>query len=286
MAAKQPMLPTVGKRQLARELRCGRESANLTLDQVAEELDWAKTKVHNYENGRWTRGNLTDLRALLNLYGITDPQRQTSLENLMRDAKKRGWWVTYGDALEGALPAFEDEAAQINSYEPVFIPGLLQTREYAHCLMSAYAFLTPEDIELKVEARMRRQEILERETPPAMTFVIEESAVQRMFGTPEVFAPQIQHLITTAEEASHVSVQIMPLRSGLHGALGSSFVILDFADYYDLSIVHTETATNSAYLESKQEVALHRTMFTHACGSALSPDESSALLKDLLRQHS
>jgi len=285
MAAKPP-LPTVGKRQLARELRQGRESAGLTLDQVATELDWAKTKVHNYENGRWTRGNLTDLRALLDLYGITCSERRASLETLMRDAKKKGWWVAYGDAFDGSLPAFEDEAAQISSYEPVFIPGLLQTQSYANSLMRSYAFLTSDDIEHKVEARMRRQQILERESPPTLSFVIEEAAVQRLIGTPRVFGPQVEHLINLIDGSPHVSIQIMPLRSGLHGALGSSFVILDFDGDYDLSIVHTETATRSGYLESKEEVALHRTMFTQACGSALSQENSTTLLKELLRQHS
>lgn len=285
MAAKQPPLPTVGKRQLARELQRGREAAGLTLDQVASELDWAKTKVHNYENGRWTRGNLTDLRALLGLYGITEPKHRDSLENLMRDAKKKGWWVAYGDAFEGSLPAFEDEAAQLSSYEPVFIPGLLQTPVYAETLMRAYAFLTPEDIERKVEARIRRQEILTRTTPPTLSFVIEEAAVQRLIGMPHVFAPQIQHLIDVTEGSPHISIQIMPLRSGLHGALGSSFVILDFDGDFDLSIVHTETATRSGYLESKEEVALHRTMFTQACGNALSQEASSTLLRSLLQQH-
>ena len=286
MAAKQPPLPTVGKRQLARELRQGREKAGMTLDQVAAELDWAKTKVHNYENGRWTRGNLTDLRALLDLYGIKESKRRESLENLMRDAKKKGWWVSYGDAFEGSLPAFEDEAAQISSYEPVFIPGLLQTQEYAVQLMRAYTFLTSVDIERKVEARMRRQEILNRDNPPTLSCVIEEAAVQRLIGTPRVFVPQVQHLVDVAEGSPHVSIQVMPLRSGLHGALGSSFVILDFDGDFDLSIVHTETATRSGYLESKEEVALHRTMFTQACGIALPQEESSALLRNLLRQHS
>lgn len=284
MAAKPPPLPTVGKRQLARELRQGREAAGLTLDQVAAELDWAKTKVHNYEHGRWTRGNLTDLRALLDLFGITDSKHRGSLENLMRDAKKKGWWVAYGDAFEGSLPAFEDESAQISNYEPVFIPGLLQTPEYTGQLMRAYSFLTPDDIERRVEARMRRQEILKRSTPPILSFVIEEAAVQRLVGSPRVFEPQIQHLIDVAESSSQASIQIMPLRSGLHGTLGSSFMILDFDGDFDLSIVHSETATRSAYIESKEEVALHRNMFTQACGNALSQSNSSALLKTLLKQ--
>lgn len=285
MAAKPPPLPTIGKRQLARELRQGRETAGLTLDQVAAELDWAKTKVHNYEHGRWTRGNLTDLRALLDLFGITDTKRRDSLETLMRDAKKKGWWVAYGDAFEGSLPAFEDEAAQISNYEPVFIPGLLQTPEYADKLMRVYSFLTSEDIERKVEARMRRQEVLKRSVPSTFSFVIEEAAVQRLIGTPHVFETQVQHLLDVAEGSPQVSIQIMPLRSGLHGTLGSSFMILDFAGDFDLSIVHSETATRSAYIESKEEVALHRNMFTQACGNSLSSNESSALLKTLLNQH-
>lgn len=284
MAAKQPPLPTVGKRQLARELRRGREAVGLTLDQVAIELDWAKTKVHNYENGRWTRGNLTDLRALLDLYGMTDPDRRGSLENLMRDAKKRGWWTAYGDAFEGALPAFEDEAAQISTYEPVTIPGLLQTREYVTSLLNAYTFLTSEELERKLEARLHRQQILTRDSPPILSFVIEEAAIQRLFSSPEVFEAQVEHLISLASTKPNISIQVMPLRSGLHGALGSSFVILDFDDDYGLSIVHTETATRSAYIEKKEEVALHRTMFTQACGSALPQDQSTKLLKDLRGQ--
>lgn len=286
MAAKQPPLPTVGKRQLARELRRGREAAGLTLDQVATELDWAKTKVHNYENGRWTRGNLTDLRALLNLYGVTDPAQREALENLMRDSKKRGWWVQYGDALDGALPAFEDEASQINTYEPEFIPGLLQTYEYATALLRSYPFLTPGEVEAKVEARMKRQQILTRDTSPTAVFVIEEAAVQRLLGTPEVFKPQVERLIEEAENPDNTtSVQIAPLQSGLHGGMGGSFMIMDFAGDYDLTIVYTESASRNAYLESKEEVTLHRSRFTHLCGVALSQKQSIQLLKNLLQQH-
>src|SRR5690606_29970095 len=108
--ARQPVMPTVGKRQLGRELRSLREASKFTLDRVAEELDLAKTKVHNLENGHWTRGNLTDLLALLALYRATDPHWRTALEDVMRNAKKRGWWAEYGAALAGALPAFEDDA--------------------------------------------------------------------------------------------------------------------------------------------------------------------------------
>ena len=283
--ARHPVMPTVGKRQLGRELRSLREASKFTLDRVAEELDWAKTKVHNLENGHWTRGNLTDLRALLDLYGVTDPQRRTALEDLMRNAKKRGWWVEDGDALDGALPAFEDEASQISSYEPAVIPGLVQTPEYTAALLRTYPFLTAGEVERRVEARMQRQRILDRDTPPEVSFVIEEAVVQRLVDTP-VARAQIQHLIDVAEAANRVTLQVMPLRSGLHGALGPSFTLLDFAGDFDLSIVYTESAARSAYLEDKADVALYRTMFTHACGRALPPEKSIELLSGLLRQSS
>ncbi|GLU50516.1 helix-turn-helix domain-containing protein [Nocardiopsis ansamitocini] len=286
MAAKQPPFPTIGKRQLARELRRRREVARLTLDQVATRLDWAKTKVHNYENGRWTRGNLTDLRALLDLYEVTDQRLRESLETLMREAKKKGWWVQYGDAFDGALPAFEDEASQISTYEPEFIPGLLQTREYTTAVLSRYPFIPAADVKQKIEARIQRQQILTRGSPLTSVFVIEEAAIQRLIGSPDVFKTQLEHLIGVAEDTDNTaSIQIMPLRSGLHAGMGGSFVILDFADDYDLTIVCTEAASRNAYLESKEEVALHRTRFTYACGAALSQEQSIQLFKSLLKQH-
>jgi transcriptional regulator with XRE-family HTH domain len=288
MAPRPPVMPTVGKRQLARELRSAREAASLTLDQVAAEMDWAKTKVHNLENGRWTRSNLTDLRGLLSLYDITDPGRREKLEQLMREAKKPGWWVAYGDALDGALPAFEDEASEISCYEPNFVPGLLQTRDYAVTLLRSYPFLTATEVERKVEARLKRQQILTRESPhpPTTAFVVEEAALQRLIGNPDVLGPQLEHLIAMANsDAARLTLQVLPLRSGLHGAMGGSFAILDFSGDFDLSIVYTESAARNAYLEAKEEIAKHRTMFTHACGKALTPADSITLLNDLIKQH-
>lgn len=124
--------------------------------------------------------------------------------------------------------------------------------------MRAYAFLPPDDIDRKVEACMQRQETLTHRTPPTLSFVIEETTVQCLIGTSHVFGPQIQHLINVAEGSPHASIQIMPLRSGLHGALGSSFVILYFNGDFDLSIVHAETAIRSGHLGSKEEVALQQ----------------------------
>ncbi|CAM3766702.1 helix-turn-helix transcriptional regulator [Nocardiopsis rhodophaea] len=285
MAVRQPVMPTVGKRQLARELRSAREAANLTMDQVAEELDWSKGKVHNIETGRWTRGNLTDLRALLDAYGVSDPDKRKALEQLMRDAKKPGWWSKYNDVFSGALPAFEDEASELSSYEPSLVPGLLQSPEYIAELMRNSPFLSRDEARRKIEARQQRQKVLTRSDAPTATFVVEEAAVQRLAELPDVFRPQVEHLIAmSGGDSSRVTIQIMPLRSGLHAALGPSFVILDFHDELDLSIVYTESVARGAYLEEKAEVSMYRTLFAHACQQALRPDESIALLKDMLKQ--
>ncbi|MBB6174068.1 transcriptional regulator with XRE-family HTH domain [Nocardiopsis mwathae] len=285
MAARQPVMPTVGKRQLARELRSAREAAQLTMDQVAEQLDWSKGKVHNIETGRWTRGNLTDLRALLDTYGVNDPAKREALEQLMRDAKKPGWWSKYNDAFGSALPAFEDEASELFSYEPSLVPGLLQSPEYITELMRNSPLLTAEEAQRKCEARQRRQKVLTRSSPLVARFVVEEAALQRLVNLPEVFRPQVEHLIAMGEDdGNRVTIQVMPLRSGLHAVLGPSFVILDFHDELDLSIVYTESVARGAYLEEKAEVSMYRALFARACEQALRPDESIALLKDLLKQ--
>lgn len=271
--------PTVRRRRLARELRTLREEAHLTADEVTKELEWSVGKVNNLEKAKAVQPRVSDIRNLLDLYGVTDAAKREALFDLTREARKRGWWATYG-VLDDDYVAFEAEAARISTWQLSIIPGLLQTPAYATAIQRGYLMTNENEIERLVELRMERQKILEADDPPKLWAVIDESAIVRSFGSPEAKTEQLQRLIDT-EPMEHVVVQILPMEIEPHPGLAGSFVILDYED--DPSLVYREARPNSSYEEGSVQLEERRTVFQHLSASALRPKESIAYLKRLAR---
>ena len=269
--------PTVRRRRLARELRKYREAAGYTADEVTKELEWASGKVNKLERAITVRPRVTDIRVLLDTYGVTDEAVREALLALTRDARERGWWTAYGP-LEDDYVEFESEATKISSWQPLVVPGLLQTPEYARALHRGYLERDEEEIDRLVRLRMDRQQILTGENPVRLWAVIDEAAVTRSFASEQAKAEQLQRLIDT-DRMDHVEVQIMLLDVDPHPGLSGSFVILDFED--DPSLVYREMRPESFYVEGPAKIEERRRVFQHLSATALGPKESIAWLRRL-----
>ena len=270
--------PTVKRRRLAAELRRLREAAKLTIDQVAERLEWSAGKISKIENAR-VSVMPRDARYLLDVYGVADPEREL-LVTLARESRQRGWWQQYGAIPEwfGTYVGLESEAVSVSSYQGEYVPGLLQTHDYAMAVHRAFTMTqTDEEIEQHVALRMARQERLDAPDSPQLWLVLNEAVVRRLVGSRAIMHDQLGRLV---EVSSHpkVTIQILPFSAGAHPAMDCAFRLLSFAEPTDNDVVYMEYPTGSLYLERAAEVARYRLMFDHLRAASLSVDESRRLL--------
>ncbi|WP_084392731.1 helix-turn-helix domain-containing protein, partial [Nocardiopsis listeri] len=225
-----PSRPSVRRRRLSEELRRYRIAAGMTLDDAAAATEWSVGKVSNIETGVRLRPSVVEVRALLDVYEVTDTQRREALFALTRQAGKKGWWTKYSDVFPDEFPVLESDATAISTYEPMIIPGLLQTPGYVELLArSGNLVRDPVDILRVVDARRRRQEILTGEDRPDLWAVVDAGAIERLRGTPEVCREQVGHLADMADNGDGITVQVVPFSAGIHAGAKGSFVLMDFA---------------------------------------------------------
>lgn len=273
--------PTIRRRRLSEELKQLRAAAGLTLEQAAKKLEWSRAKIANIETGKRLRPYVTDIALLLDVYGVTDAPRREYLFELTRQSRIKGWWTQYSD-FAGAYFGFEAEASSIATYQMGVIPGLLQTPEYAAAAARA-GLVLPEDVERVVDARVRRQRILDRDLPPRLWAIIDEGVLARPAAAPDpgVMRDQIRHLVAMTERPN-VTVQVLPFTTGLHAGTGGPFVLLDFPNPLDRPIVYLETRHDGLYQEDAAQIADYRDVLDHLQGTALSPAESVQYLTRLI----
>ena len=273
--------PTVRGRRLRHELRKIREEHGLTIEQVSERSDgdWNASTISRWETGD-RRIRPIDLRRLLDLYDVHGDQREVLL-TLARQARERGWWRSYSDAVPAWFEVYlglEAEAAVIHEYSAELVPGLLQTADYYRAFMrAAPAAGDEETIERKAAVRLARQDRLIGADPPEYWAVLNEAVIRRVVGGPGTMRAQLQHIADMADLA-HVNVQVLPFRAGAHAAMNESFIILDFPVPADPDVVYLESQAGSLYLEQRPEVERYAAMFSHLIAKALDPDESRTLL--------
>jgi transcriptional regulator with XRE-family HTH domain len=276
--------PTVRRRRLGSELRLLRESHSIELEEVADRVGLAPSKLSRIETGRApTQTNC--LKALLELYGVDDPGQRRVMQEMARDGHQRGWWAVW----DGVLPTgygiwfgLEAEAASLRVYEAQVVHGLLQTEDYARSVMSTVRRRqTGEEIERLVRLRMQRQRVLHRPYPLDLWFILDEAALRRMAGPSRVMREQLDHLY----EACHwpnVTLQVLGFGSGLHPGLGGSFTIVKFPERLDPDVVYTEGVAGQPYIEEREhEVRGHAEAFDLLRATALPPAESARLIRSI-----
>jgi transcriptional regulator with XRE-family HTH domain len=276
--------PTVRRRRLALELRRLREAAKLTCEEVAERLECSASKISRVETGR-VSVSPRDVRDMLEIYGVPDLQRD-ALVQLARESRQKGWWHAYGDSVQPHFATYlglESAASEIRIYEVNLIPGLLQTEEYARAVIAAGMVNSPRaDIERQVALRMERQR-LTITSPPKVWAVLDEAALRREVGGPEVMRMQLEYLRELGG-LRNVSLQVIPFGGGAHPAMGRPFIILVFGEEADPDVVYLEDLTSALWVENVEEVDRYNVFFNHLQATALSFDNSAALMTAVLKQ--
>lgn len=269
-------------RRLAAQLRELREECGMTQEDVSERTGKDRSTLYRLENAQ-QRPQRSTLIQLLDLYRVENSRRGELLA-LLREAGQRGWLETYRHDLPAMYAdyiGFEEEARSISQFESLLIPGLLQTEDYVRALLRGTMPDAPsEQVENRVAVRLARQALLDREDPPRLWSIIDEAAVRRLVGGRDVMRSQLERLREAASRPN-VTIQVIPFDVGAHPGIDGPFVILEFPDPADQSIVYTESASGSIMLEEEVEVRRHIQMFQHLRAAALSPNSSAALLAEI-----
>jgi transcriptional regulator with XRE-family HTH domain len=284
MPARRPA-PTLRLRRLAAELRRLRADAGLTREEVTERTRINEATLYRLETAK-ARPQARTLLALLELYGVTDADQRAELLSLARQSGEQSWLQSFPPELPEAYAtyiSFEGEASSLLNYECLFIPGLLQTEDYARAALSrGMPTATMEEVARQVEARMSRQAVLTRDPPLRLWAIVDEAALHRPVGGVKVMQAQLEHL-TTSADLPQVTLQALPYAVGGHPGMPGSFAILKFADAGAGDVVYIETQASTLFLESDTDLSRFTAIFEHLRALALPPDESVELIRGAAR---
>ncbi|MYZ33766.1 helix-turn-helix domain-containing protein [Streptomyces sp. SID4917] len=290
MAWKRGMAPqSVYRRQLAKRLGELRDEAGLTLAEVAARIEVHQGTLSRLENG--DRGTTPVMvNSMLDCYGVQDPALREDILDLVRAdrAQSKPWWRKYSTVLsptryDGYL-ALEASAVSMRSYQPMLVPGLLQTEEYAAAVIGGMRLdLTSRQVKPLVDVRMKRQaERLGGDSPVRFWAIIDESALSRQIGSPAIMRDQLQKLVDL-HELPHVTVQLLPLACGAHPGFYGPFVLMSFPEP-NPDLVWLELRKNSVYLEGQGDVDGYADVFDHLRALALSPSDTRARIEQIIRE--
>jgi hypothetical protein len=232
---------TLQQRQLARALRRLREEAGLTLEEAAPKLDWSTSKLGRIETAQ--QGvDVHGVRSMLDLYNVGGAE-WTEIIELTRGAKQRGWWHAYGLNLAGYV-ALEADAAAAYMYHLGFVPGLMQTAEYARVVFRNHRPQRTEfELDHHVRVRLFRQRRLTEDPLLEVVAIIDETVLRRPVGGVEIMRDQLRHLIRQATLPT-VCLQVMPVSIGLHQGMNGSFTVLGFAEPDEPEVAYKEDAVS------------------------------------------
>jgi transcriptional regulator with XRE-family HTH domain len=268
------------------QLRRLREACGISREAAGYRIRGSESKISRLELGR-VGFKQRDIEDLLTLYGVRDHAQRESLLSMAKEANTPGWWHSYDDVLPNWFQTYvglEESAELIRSYEVQFIPGLLQTEDYARAVATAG---TPqaraEEIERRVGLRMTRQQVLSRPTPPSLWLVLDEGALRRPMGGRQVMRAQLQRLQQLVERPD-VTLQVMPFRFGAHAADGGAFAILRFPADDVPDIVYVEQLVTALYLDKPEQVERYATTMSRLTVDSHPPDRTAETLAKMLAQ--
>lgn len=269
MAPRDLSIPTVRQRHLAARLRALRLESELTIEEAAARLMCSTAKISRLETAS-RPPNPRDVRDLCGLYGVDEAEADQLVE-MAKEARKPNWWNKYED-LSMPYIGLEQDAVSITSYTMYYVPALLQTEEYTQAIIPAIApKIDSKILKDRVEARMHRQQILERDNPPKYRILMDESVLYRRVGGREAMRAQIDKILDMGNRGK-VTIQIVPFEIGAHAAQDSNFILLDFDG--QSSVAFIEGLVAHQYLDKKEDIERYREAIDHLRDSALSPRES------------
>jgi len=274
--------PTLRRRRLGAELKRCRESAGLTQEYVSRHFEWHSAKVTRIETAR-VAVTPRDVRDLLALYRVDDQEYCEALVALARLSREKTWWTDYRDLMRpGNFVGLEAEASSMRTWEPILLPGLLQTEAYMRALMrSGRSSDPPQHIDRRVSLRLRRQGRLTSSPTLTLVALIDESVVRRVIGGSEVMNEQLRHLIEVAQ-LPNVTLQILPFGAGEHPFLGGSAALLEFRETTHPDVVYLEGLAGDLYEEQPSEVGRYRDEFDRLSVMALDHRLSLKMIEGLI----
>lgn len=276
--------PTVLKILLGAQLRRLREQAGVSRDDAGYHIRASGSKISRLELGRVSFKE-RDVSDLLDLYRI-DPETKQQLLQLTAEANATPWWQRYREVVPDWFQVYvglEEAASLIRVYEVQFVPGLLQTEEYARAVvMQGSPNLAPEEVESRVAVRMGRQKLFARENPPRLWAVVDEAALRRPMGSPEVLVGQVKRLIDAISEPN-ITLQIMPFKYGGHAAEGGAFTIMRFPEADLPDMVYMEYLTGANYIDKAEDVEIYAAVMERLSVAGTSPDRTKDVLNEILK---
>jgi transcriptional regulator with XRE-family HTH domain len=281
--------PLVRRRQLASTLRQYRLDAGMSIRDVAEHLLCSVAKISRLETAQ--RGaSLRDVRDLCDLYGVEDETSRERLMTLARESRETAWWQALDiDAAQKKVVGLEAAASKISDYQLGAVTGLLQTRNYARAVLSAFA-QDPATLDQAVDVRMRRQEAVGRHV--LLHVLLDEAAVRRPVGGSVVLNEQLEYLIQLSrDKEAWVKVQVIPFTAGVHQGLISGFTVMQFPESTrdDIEqpmpdVVYLEGLTDGIYLEQPDEVKRYLEAFGQLQSRALSITQTARFLESVRQE--
>ncbi|MFJ9440795.1 helix-turn-helix domain-containing protein [Kitasatospora sp. NPDC101235] len=271
---------TVRRLLLGTQLRKLREARGVSREEAGYSIRASESKISRMELGR-VGFKERDVADLLTLYGVEAEQERATVLGLLNDANASSWWHEYGDVLPGWFQNYlglEEAAAEIRSYEVQFVHGLLQTADYARAVVTAGGHANgSEEIERRVDVRIRRQAVLTGEHAPHLVAVLDEAALRRPWGGPEQMRGQLDRLLELGE-LPNVRLQVLPLGNAGLSAESGAFTVLGFAEAELADVVYLEQFTTALYLDKPAEVAEYRQAMDALVADSLSPERTRELL--------
>lgn len=280
----RPPGPAVPRLVLGERLRKLREAQYISRRQAGEAIKTSDVDIAQLERGR--RGfQERDVTDLLTIYGITDETEHATLQALAAQTHAPGWWHAYRDVVPDWFQTYlglEQAAGIIRTYEVQFVPGLLQTPEYARAVVELGHGGAPEtQIARRVELRMLRQRILHCARPPHLWAVLDEAVLRRPVGGTETMRGQLEHLIAACE-LPHVTVHVMPFAAGGHAAAGGPVTLLRLPERELPDVIYLEQLIGATYPAEPNEVDHYRHVIDRLVTNAAPARETRAVLLGML----
>ncbi|MEZ0073784.1 helix-turn-helix domain-containing protein [Planotetraspora sp. GP83] len=277
---------TVLRILLGTQLRRLREHRSITLEEAGRAIRASHSKISRMELGR-VSFRVRDVADLLTLYGVTGEADCEALLSLVSQANAQGWWHNYDDVLPSWFETYvglEQAAGSIRNYEVQFVPGLLQTEDYARAVIRLGHPAAPaDDVERRVRLRMARQELLTRPDPPHIWAVVDEAVLRRSLGGPDVMRRQIQRLLELVA-LPHVTLQVVPFSVGGHAAAGGPFSILRFSEADLPDVVYLEQLTSAVYLDKREDADRYLAVMESLCIDAEPAQETGRILAQIMTE--
>lgn len=278
--------PTVLRMVLGKRLQDLREQAGISLEEAGRALDVTHATIRRMEKAE-VGLKIPYVEKLLVTYGITSPEEIGGFLALAREANRPGWWHGFRDVLPDWFSAFvslEGEAAVIRAYEPAYVPGLLQTADYARATLRAgLPHAAPEEIDRLLTLRTERQALVTRADAPLLWIVMDETVLRRPIGGRRVMREQVDRLME-ATELPNVRLQIMPFAAGPHPAMYGPFHIFRFQLNEIPDIAYAESLVGGVYFDERDDVSAFLEALDRMCAQAAPAQSTKAILDGMRKE--